>query len=247
LRPFVNSPYPRILLFCITLSVFAILVAQSLVAAPPLVTSELDNIAVDGACTLREAILSANGTPANPDCAAGTNITFDPTILNITINSAAPLPPLTADGITIDGALNLAEIVTLTGAAGAGDGLTIQSANNVIRNLAIVDFPGNGIVIEGVGATGTTLSGLFVGTNIALEPDLGNGSNGIVVRGGAQNNSIGIFPITNLADRNTIGSNTLNGVQFADVDTSNNILTGTIIGVRSDFGGVRRFNCDRRK
>ena len=42
-----------------------------LAAATITVNSTADNTTTDGACTLREAILSANAAPANADCTAG--------------------------------------------------------------------------------------------------------------------------------------------------------------------------------
>ncbi len=216
--------------------------SQTLQAAPPLVNTPLDNIVTDGFCTLREAILTANGTPANPDCAAGTNITFAAGITSITV--LTPLPPLTADGITIDGFINGVQIVTLTGTPGAGSGLSIQSAGNTLQNLAIVSFPENGIVINGASAEANTLRGLYIGTDIASNPGLGNSANGILITDGAHDNLIGV--VTALAeDRLTIGSNGLNGIEIRgtnapvpDDDTRNNRVIASNIGIRPDFGSA---------
>jgi CSLREA domain-containing protein len=81
------------------------LIAPLVYAAPPLVTSPLDNAIANGVCTLREAIITANGGGGFPECAPGTNITFAAGVTEILIN--APLPALTADGITINGGGNV--------------------------------------------------------------------------------------------------------------------------------------------
>lgn len=215
---------------------------HTLQAAPPLVNSPADNTTLDGLCTLREAILTANGTPANPDCAAGTNITFAVGVNTIIVMT--PLPALTANGILIDGFINGSQVVTLEGTAGAGSGLTIQSANNTIQNLAIVSFPQNGIVITGPTAQANTLSGLYIGTDITLTPGLGNAANGILIANGAHSNLIGVVT-TSAAERLTIGSNGLNGVEIRGTnaavpanDTRNNRIVASNIGIRADFGSA---------
>jgi CSLREA domain-containing protein/uncharacterized repeat protein (TIGR01451 family) len=211
-------------------------------AAPPLVNSAADNLIADGLCTLREAILTANGTPANADCAAGTNITFAAGVNTITV--LTPLPPLTGNGIIIDGFINGVDVVTLVGTAGAGSGLTIQSGNNTLQNLVIVSFPQHGILIDGVNAQANTLSALYIGTDTAFSPGLGNGGNGILIANGAHGNFIGV--VTTVAeDRLTIGNNALNGIEIRGVnsptsgnDTRSNRIVASNIGIRADFGAA---------
>jgi CSLREA domain-containing protein len=213
-----------------------------LLAAPPLVNSPADNITVDGLCTLREAILSANGTPANADCAAGTNITFAAGVNTITV--LTPLPPLTANGIIIDGFINGVDVINLVGTAGAGSGLTIQSGNNILQNLVIASFPQHGILIGGGNAQANTLRALYIGTDTAFSPGLGNGGNGILIANGAHDNVIGVVSAV-AEDRLTIGNNALNGVEIRGLnsptpadDTRQNRVVASNIGIRADFGAA---------
>lgn len=202
-------------------------------ANPPLVTSDQDNTTADGACTLREAILTVNSTPPNADCTNGTNITFDVTVTDITLTT--PLPALTTDNITIDGG----NTVTLHGTPTAGSALTINSGGNTIQSLTITEFPNHGIVLSGTNATGNTIIDNFIGIELGnADPALGNGGSGILIELGAQDNIIGgLTP----AERNTIGNNTI-GVHISGIggatlpadDTRNNAVQGNFIGLSED-------------
>ncbi len=100
------------------------------------VTSIVDAVAVNGICTLREAIVNANNDAAtNADCLAGTGndtITFNIAIASPTITLGSVLPAITdGDGLTIDGTnLNAAGgEVTLSG-AGASESQVTRRNNH---------------------------------------------------------------------------------------------------------------------
>jgi CSLREA domain-containing protein len=229
----------RIILF---FTVLALTIGLALLRVPTVfasvleVTSTADNLTLDGVCTLREAITVANGTPITDCTPVGTGpvseIRFSPAVFPGTINVTTPLPALTAGGVTIDGDLNgdnLSEVI-IAGAPGAGSGLIISSAQNVLRSLIIVSFPGSGIVITGAGATENLVINTYIGTDDTSDPLLGNGQNGILIDNGASNNIIGSVVAE---DRNVIGQNT-NGIVITGADTTGNVVINTSIGVSED-------------
>lgn len=243
MRRIIRMPRNLIIICLAALIATLTLVVPSLFAQTFQVTTPLDNAAADGLCSLREAILLTNGAAANGDCGAGGDtITFAAGITDITINSGAPLPALTAGNITIDGIISATDVVTLIGAAGAGDGLTITSADNIVTNLALAAFSGNGIVVTGAGASDNQLSGLFVGTDAEATAGLaGNALNGVLISDGAQGNDVGIV-VNIAADRNIIVNNGQNGVEIRGIgaadpadETSGNIVTGSTIGLERDL------------
>jgi CSLREA domain-containing protein len=71
------------------------------------VNSTADNLAWDGWCTLREAIVNANSDAASPDCTRGggeDGIFFSDSLGTATITLNSVLPPIQdADGLLIDG------------------------------------------------------------------------------------------------------------------------------------------------
>lgn len=213
-------------------------------AAPPLVTDPTDNAVANGLCSLREAILVANGSGAFPECgAAGDNtITFDPGVNLIVINSGAPLPPITADGVTIDGGNTVTLRGDRTTTATAGSGLTITSRDNVISGLTIVEFPEHGILITGPNARANQIHSNLIGI-VAGDPDPGlvnsNGLNGIMIDQGARGNIIG--PTGAGATQNVISQNLVNGIQIEGLnsgdpttETRGNRIVGNWIGLSED-------------
>ncbi|MBC8100753.1 MAG: DUF11 domain-containing protein [Armatimonadetes bacterium] len=214
------------------------LIASTVQAAPPLVNTNADNTLDDAECTLREALLTVNGVPANDDCAAGTNITFTAGVTLISVQTT-PLPNLTANGITIDGDTG-AGFVQIDGAAVTDtaaeneNGLVVQSANNTLRNLVITQFPDNGLVLTGAGAVGNTLVGLYLGTDTTGVP-LGNTRSGLLISDGANGNIIGNLPITDFAQRLTLSGNGQHGIELRGIgganDTRNNNIVGATIGL----------------
>lgn len=226
-----------IVLFGITVQ----FIVPTVYAAPPLVNSALDNVAVDGNCTLREAINTANGA-VSPDCAAGQNITFSAAVINIQIN--APLPPLNADGIIINGGGDVVLRGDRAGAAAAGTGLQINSANNRITGLTIVEFPENGILITGDVATDNVIENNLIGMEAGnAAAALGNGDNGILIEDGASaniigpNNAIGNNCATTIVDCAGVNIRGLGG--GPGLETRQNRVIGNFIGLNENGNAAR--------
>lgn len=156
------------------------------------------------------------------------------------------LPALTRGNIVIDGATQPgAELVSYPvivldgtdvyeGASGL-NGLTIASAGNVIRRLALVSFWDAGIVIEGASARDNVIAGCFIsilpdGINLNGPPSY----YGIDIRNGAYQNLIGGSAA---ADRNIISGNDYAGIRIDGSATISNTIAGNWIGV--DASGMR--------
>jgi CSLREA domain-containing protein len=175
-----------------------------------------DGNCLDGSCTLRDAILAANGT------AGADTIAFNLPSGQLTITPTTPLPPIT-ETVTIDGTtqpgFDGTPIVELNGAAISSDccivefesGLTLmpQADNNTIRGLVINRFTtptwGSGIDIRASltdSSDNNVIEGNFIGTNTAGTAAQGN-LFGLVIRG--LNNTIGG---TTDAARNVISGQT---------------------------------------
>ncbi|MGB5933398.1 MAG: right-handed parallel beta-helix repeat-containing protein, partial [Anaerolineae bacterium] len=73
----------------------------------------------------------------------------------------------------------------------SGDCLKVTSANNVIHGLVINRCYWHGISISASSATTNTISGNYIGTDASGSVDLGNGTRGVYIASGAQDNTIG--------------------------------------------------------
>ena len=103
-------------------------------------------------------------------------------------------------------------------------GLKILSAGNTIAGMAIRNFPGSGVLIEGEEATENTVRGCFIGL---LRQPVGNGLDGVTILEGAANNVVG----GNEAGwRCVIGANGRHGVYISGEGTDNNRVVGNFIG-----------------
>ncbi|MEZ6078127.1 MAG: hypothetical protein R3C56_21370 [Pirellulaceae bacterium] len=94
------------------------------------------------------------------------------------------------------------------GASNNTIGGTVAGAGNVIGGSAYA-----GIEINGTGTTGNKIQGNFIGTNSTGTMNLANGGNGVLLIGGASNNTIG--GVTAGAG-NTIAFNAFAGVALQD-------------------------------
>ena len=187
-----------------------------------------------GICTLRAAIQEANATVCVSDTIKFNIPLADTGCDNVT--GVCTIPPLSAlpvitDTVMIDGytqpgaapatgATNAVLKIVLDGSsAGNGvNGLVLQTDDSTIRGLAIHGFrvtnlasydfsQGNGIVIR-EGMT-NTITGNFIGTNVAGTACVGNGGSGVLIGGlnrdaDADNNTVGG---TSIAERNIISCN----------------------------------------
>ena len=235
---------------------------QRLVLSAIVVTTTGDSVAFDGLVTLREAISSINsGANVNADVMADGTYGVDDTIsFNIagvgvrTISPATPLPTILKRAVisgytqpgtsvnTLDKSDNAVLRIQLNGSnAGQGaNGLVLGpgSSRSIVRGLAINRFSGIGILVQ---SSSNSITGNFIGTDVAGNAVLSTSSGfGIGIAGG-QNNIIGG---TALAARNVIGGNS-DGINL-NTGSQNNVIQGNFIGlgangttaVRNRFHGV---------
>ncbi|MEZ4767381.1 MAG: choice-of-anchor Q domain-containing protein [Caldilineales bacterium] len=153
-------------------------------------------------CTLPEAINAANDTPnaATPD-----EIHFAiPGDGPHVIQPSSMLPEITEavviDGYTQPGASPntlavgndaVLQIVLTDGGEGTSDGLIITSAGSTVSGLVIDGWSGNGIVLSGSDASGNAIAGNFIGVDAAGTVTAGNGGSGVLIEGGAHDNTVG--------------------------------------------------------
>jgi CSLREA domain-containing protein len=144
-------------------------------------------------CSLHEAIQAAN--------AAGVPAVIHFAILSgpQTIHMNLPLPtvtvPLTIDGTSQPGGIPGQPPITLdaTGieiVAGENqDGLVFQANGDSVSGLALANFPGNGVVVDG--GTANKISGNVIGSDAAGATQAGNRKSGIAVIGASGTQIVG--------------------------------------------------------
>lgn len=182
------------------------------------------NAGADGKTSLRELLTAANNM-AGPntinfgvsgiihiDAALGGLPGLDDATGPTTINGV--------DGLVIDG-------IDLEGAI---DGLAISTADNVVKKLNLVNFPDDGIAIDGPAANRNIIRGCRIGNNGTVARP--NGDDGILIMGGASNNIVGG---TRAEDRNVLSGNGDDGIKIVGPGTTGNVILGNYIG--SDFTG----------
>jgi T5SS/PEP-CTERM-associated repeat protein len=201
-------------------------------------TISVTNTNDTGAGSLRQAILTANGTTNVPDV-----INFNITGTGpFTITPATPLPPVT-DPLTIDGYTQsgsssntltvgddaVLEIVVV-------DRLVIDTSNSVVRGLSIRQIafgaapgPNGNNVVEGC----------FVGLDASGSNTLGSTGSGVFVQ--TPRNRIGG---TAPGLRNVISGQGTTGMEIFEAFATNNIIQGNYIG--TDRNGTTAIpNTDR--
>ena len=182
-----------------------------------------------GPGSLRDAIIQANAL-------AGADI-INFNIPGAGVKTIAPLSslPIITQAVTIDGTSQPGfagtPLIQLDGtsAGGTTNGILITGSGSTIRGLAINRFGGSGIFILGNAATGNSVLGNFIGTDVNGTADLGNGGSGVVVDNAAGNTIGG----TAAGDRNIISGNALFGVWLNAAGAANNIVRGNYIGTNA--------------
>jgi CSLREA domain-containing protein len=198
-------------------------------------TNDFDDGTCNGAhCSLREAILVANGS-------AGTDtIRFVIGAGAKTIQPASPLPTVT-DPVVIDGTTQPGysgtPLIEIDGSnAGLGsNGLRISAGSSTVTGLVInrflAAFPatgGNGILLETGG--GNTIQGNYIGTNIAGNGALPNGGDGVRISSSAGN----LVGRTSLAQRsNLLSGNSTYGVRVTGPGANGNTIAGNRMGTNA--------------
>lgn len=108
------------------------------------------------------------------------------------------------------------------GASGNTIGGTTAGEANVISGNAV-----HGVLITGAGAASNTVEGNIIGLNATGTTAIANKAHGVVVSGGASNNTIGG------ATGNIISGNTKNGLNLTGSGTTGNLVTGNTIGLNA--------------
>jgi hypothetical protein len=185
-----------------------------------LVTTTADS----GPGSLRQAILDANHAPGADTIAfaiAGDGVQ--------TIQLQSELPAIT-DGVLLDGwsqpGFATAPLIEIRGQSALRYGLKITGSNVIVRGLAIDGFSsGAAVQIDGLGASHDWIHGNVLGVDPSGAFSLPN-KNGIVIRGGAHDNTIGTTGAGqyDAQDANVIEGNTGTGVVVGGFGESDNGL-----------------------
>ncbi len=169
-----------------------------------------------GAGSLRQAIL-------NSDATAGSNrIVFHmkgTTVIDLQSALPALTNPVTIDGTTQPGFRDQPVVLDGTQAGAGANGLTVATDHTRIKGLAIRNFQGDGILINGPAANHTTV----VGDQI-----FGNGSDGV----GIVNSAYNVIGARHQAD--VISSNNGDGVWITGTGSVHNRVADDFIGTASD-------------
>lgn len=122
---------------------------------------------------------------------------------------------------------NLFDGVLISGGAKNNTiGGSVAGAGNVISaNLS------DGIEINGAGTTGNLVQGNYIGISFGGNAPLGNSENGIAIRAGAANNTVGGLVA---GARNVISANGSHGLEISGVGSSGNLIQGNYVGINKD-------------
>lgn len=223
------------------MAVTLILTPALALSATITVNSIVDEVADDGICSLREAIVSANsdtssGTLAG-ECEAGDNgldtIAFVMTDCDgvCLIQPLAELPIITdtviVDGLTQPGSSCLAWpptlLVEIDGSLAGQDvdGLQIDADESLVRGLVVNQFDLDGIDFDG---DDNQLSCSFLGTDATGTEPRGNGRDGIRLNGSNSNIVGGVEGL----QRNLISANLDDGVDIRSGAFANQVLDNYI-------------------
>ncbi|MEM1333245.1 MAG: right-handed parallel beta-helix repeat-containing protein, partial [Actinomycetota bacterium] len=182
----------------------------------------------DAECTLRAAIQEANAPGAVERIAFDVPATETGHSGGIwTIAVASALPPVTAtlriDAQTQPGwAGNPIVVVDGSATGGGADGFTIDGSNSELRGFVIRDFPDDGVNVDGTG--GHTVAGNWIGLAADGSTAAGITDDGIAIRGGSTNKTIG-GPLS--GDRNVVSANGGEGILDQQ---GGNVIEGNYFG-----------------
>ncbi len=195
----------------VTAAALLVLSAAASLAAEPVSVTSLDDA---GPGTLRDALGHANRQ-------GGATVTFQ---VAGTIVVRSPLPALRAGATVVDGctAPGVVELLRDPAVTTSFDGLRIESADNVIRCLAVRGFLRDGISVVGAGARNNLVESTTV---------TGSGDDGIGVAYGAEAT----------LRRNVVTGSTNKGVlvfQGSAATVEGNTLAGNLDGVSVTSGST---------
>lgn len=207
-------------------------------------------VAGSSKCTLRAALAQANASPGHDRIefsipGAGPHRLRPASDYPIIVDPAG----LTIDGYTEPGSVvntaahgsNAVIMIELQGTGPSGiDGLYMQSANNVVRGLALFDFQRT-VRLWGAGASGNEIVGNFIGTDAAGtfgQSTRTINSTGVHLERGASNNRIGR---SGPANRNVISGNGDRGIGIFDPGTDANTIRNNVIGLSPHGSRLRNW------
>ncbi len=130
--------------------------------------------------------------------------------------------------VAADGTSDLGINAFIGISAGAHDN-TIGGTTSASRNV-IAAGTGPGIEISDIGTSNNVVEGNYIGTNPAGTADWGNASDGVRIKSGATNNTIGGSTI---GARNIISGNNGYGVSIRDSGSTGNAIVGNYIGLNA--------------
>lgn len=165
---------------------------------------------IGGTTSAMRNIISGNSKDGIVINAGSTNNTIQGNYIGTNVNGNGALAN-SLDGIDI--------LAANTNTVGG----TLVGSRNVISGNK--DF---GVFISG-GASNTVL-GNYIGLDASGSADVGNGSDGVHLVGGASSNKIGG---TTVAARNVISGNNQSGIYISDSSTTSNTVTGNYIGLNA--------------
>jgi titin len=158
-------------------------------------------------------LIAANESGVMIEGANTTNNTVSANYIGLATGGFSPIPNL-EDGVRLEaGAHN-----NTIGGDVAGE-RNIISANGQ-----------DGVVIDGAGTNANTVSGNYIGTEALGVSAVGNTLHGVVISGGAQNNTVGG---DTAAKRNIISGNHDSGVGIWGNTTTGNVVAGNYIGLNA--------------
>jgi hypothetical protein len=154
-----------------------------------------------------------------------------------TIHLTGHLPPLSSDGMVLDGSTQpgySGRPLILVDGSGilpetftSNSGLLIYSGNNQIQALAFTGFNWNGLTLRYADAQSNRITGCWLGLDGTGARAAGNAFQGLLISDGAQGNIIGG---TNALARNVFSGNVQYGVFITDSNTAANVVSGNFIG-----------------
>ena len=141
------------------------------------VTVSVDQIAADGACSLREAVLTASGRPANADCTAGSEaglVTLPIGTYDLTIAGAG-------EDLSLTGDLDIAGSVAVLGCPSAIIAATGQDRIFDLPAWDALELSGlelSGGLVTGDGGGAVRANGSFTGYDLTFRNNRSNGGDG---------------------------------------------------------------------
>ncbi|WP_442510878.1 VCBS domain-containing protein [Novipirellula sp. SH528] len=199
------------------------------------IDSLLANKGSDGKISLREAILAANSTQNNG--ATPDQISFAIGSGTQTILVGAGGLPIIVDAVNIDArtqpGYTSSPLITIdgSGATGSTGGLVLRTNDSTISGFAVINFPDEGIEIDG--STGYGDNNIIQYNYVGLTASgtaAGNADNGILLSEDADDN---------IVRNNVVGSNGNDGIVIRNTDSDNNWIYGNTVGLAPDGTTIR--------